>query len=280
LKDIYVDNDVSAYAGGSMFSSVGNDCAPGNTTDFYSYKGYTNKHQSRINSYSDGYGKYLASQQISVDFDSITIISTTYGSSENKTYKLNENLNGLSISPNQVFSLNFILRDAFGNKATSIGTSIPVNIYSSGDNSQIVAYNKLQEYSFNGTITFSNLQIAGIVGTNATIKTLSGLLEANFPILIKDCDVGYGKSNTSIQSCTYCSEGKYSIKNESYCRTCPSHSTCPGGSSVISDNNYWTLFNYSTGEALSVYCQNGKCTGNNQCSDSGVDTNQILCGAC
>src|SRR5690606_29592719 len=98
------------------------------------------------------------------------------------------------------------------------------------------------------------------------------------------CDRGYQQheeieNGVSIAYCKKCPDGYYSITRGSpSCKKCPLFATCTDGG-VSAAKNYWLIENYQTGIAEIHNCPNGKCLGNNRCSDD-RDTTFPLCSAC
>lgn len=110
-----------------------------------------------------------------------------------------------------------------------------------------------------GIVYFSQLQMIGQIGERYDLEIrcqvrnedLSGILAfrnlppAVFSVQIIDCPPGYSPTESGEGDlCLRCQYGTFNLDGKQ-CKACPRGASCPGGETILSDNNWWRSGNDS-----------------------------------
>ena len=145
-----------------------------------------------------------------------------------------------------------------------------------------------------GNVNFGQVQMTGVIGNiydmeircRRRVEQTSGILSymalpaVPFTIEMTDCPEGYSPAESGEGDiCLICQYGTYNTDGKD-CLECPKGATCPGGSSVLSDANWWR----SGPSSLDFYqcrypdvCSPGPVSGDDACAPGHQGP---LCGVC
>ena len=145
-----------------------------------------------------------------------------------------------------------------------------------------------------GNVHFGQLQMTGAIGNmydmeircRRKVEETPGILSytalpaVSFVIEVTDCPEGYSPAESGEGDiCVICQYGTYNTDGKD-CVACPKGATCPGGSSLLSDANWWR----SGPSSLEFYqcrypdvCSPGPVSGNDACAQGHQGP---LCGVC
>jgi len=146
----------------------------------------------------------------------------------------------------------------------------------------------------NGAATFGQLSVTGEIGKtynfqvqcSKRVESVSGLYlvetlpSAEFEAKIAECDPGYTPAEAGIGDiCLECRYGTYNVDGAT-CKSCPEGATCPGGSLLLSDANWWRSSNISVNFyecRFPEVCLSGPDSGDAACSEGHQGP---LCAVC
>jgi len=145
-----------------------------------------------------------------------------------------------------------------------------------------------------GIVYFSQLQMIGQIGATYDLEIrcqvrnedLSGILRrrdlppAVLSIQIINCPPGYSPTESSEGDlCLKCQYGTFNLDGRQ-CKACPRGASCPGGDSILSDNNWWRSGNASLEFFQCRFpdvCKAGPKTGDEACAEGHTGP---LCAVC